>query len=94
MVLSPLLLQTVVNSPQYPTFLADAMKVFLKILEDGEPQFIAEQNMQVSLCVCVCVCVCVKSEAPLNILVVTGEPSRIKFHLKSEPTEHLIYSFS
>ncbi|KAK7109588.1 transformation/transcription domain-associated protein-like isoform X2 [Littorina saxatilis] len=38
--------ETVVNSPQYPTFLADAMKVFLKILEEGEPQFIAEQNMQ------------------------------------------------
>ena len=49
MVHSPHLLQTVVNSPQYPTFLADAMKVFLKILEDGEPQFIAEQNMQVSV---------------------------------------------
>ncbi|XP_076437943.1 transcription-associated protein 1-like [Babylonia areolata] len=38
--------ETVVNSPQYSTFLADAMKVFLKILEEGEPQFIAEQNMQ------------------------------------------------
>ena len=62
-VLSPLLLQTVVNSPQYPTFLADAMKVFLKILEDGEPQFIAEQNMQVRECVCVNI----KSEAPENI---------------------------
>ena len=85
-VLSLLLLQTVVNSPQYPTFLADAMKVFLKILEDGEPQFIAEQNMQVSLCmslcVCVILCVCVKSEAPLNILMVPGEPSsKISFEI-------------
>lgn len=40
-------LQTVVNSPQYPQFLAEAMRVFLKILEEGEPQFIAEQPYQV-----------------------------------------------
>ena len=33
------------------------MKVFLKILDDGEPQFIAEQNMQVS-CSGVCLCLC------------------------------------
>nr|KAG5693698.1 hypothetical protein BaRGS_008340 [Batillaria attramentaria] len=38
--------ETVVNSPQYPQFLQEAMRVFLKILEEGEPQFIAEQNMQ------------------------------------------------
>ncbi|XP_060086157.1 transformation/transcription domain-associated protein-like [Ylistrum balloti] len=38
--------ESVVLSPQYPQFLADALRVFLKILEEGEPQFIAEQNMQ------------------------------------------------
>ncbi|XP_076072619.1 transformation/transcription domain-associated protein-like isoform X5 [Mytilus galloprovincialis] len=38
--------ESVVQSPQYPQFLCDALKVFLKILDDGEPQFIAEQNMQ------------------------------------------------
>lgn len=39
--------QNVVISPQYSQFLGEALKVFLKILDDGEPQFIAEQNMQV-----------------------------------------------
>ncbi|KAK6165821.1 hypothetical protein SNE40_022660 [Patella caerulea] len=38
--------ETVVTSPQYPQFLAEAMQVFLKILKDGEPLFIAEQPMQ------------------------------------------------
>ncbi|XP_053373271.1 transformation/transcription domain-associated protein-like isoform X1 [Mercenaria mercenaria] len=38
--------ETVVSSPQYPQFLADAVRVFMKILEDGEPQFIADQNLQ------------------------------------------------
>ncbi|WAQ94362.1 TRRAP-like protein [Mya arenaria] len=37
---------TVVSSPQYPQFLADAVRVFMKLLEEGEPQFIADQNMQ------------------------------------------------
>ncbi|XP_041366452.1 transformation/transcription domain-associated protein-like [Gigantopelta aegis] len=38
--------ETVVSSTQYPQFLAESMRVFLKILDEGEPQFIAEQNMQ------------------------------------------------
>ncbi|XP_052799623.1 transformation/transcription domain-associated protein-like isoform X2 [Mya arenaria] len=38
--------ETVVSSPQYPQFLADAVRVFMKLLEEGEPQFIADQNMQ------------------------------------------------
>lgn len=38
--------ENVVISPQYSQFLGEALKVFLKILDDGEPQFIAEQNMQ------------------------------------------------
>lgn len=41
--------QNVVISPQYSQFLGEALKVFLKILDDGEPQFIAEQNMQVGI---------------------------------------------
>ena len=39
-------LQTIVGSAQYPSFLDHAMTVFIKILLDGEPQFIAEQNGQ------------------------------------------------
>lgn len=39
--------QSVVALPQYPQFLAELMRVFLKILDEGEPQFIAEQNIQV-----------------------------------------------
>ncbi|CAH1788418.1 unnamed protein product [Owenia fusiformis] len=38
--------ETVTSSPQYQQFLQDAMRVFLKILQDGEPQFVAEQNNQ------------------------------------------------
>ncbi|KAJ8314001.1 hypothetical protein KUTeg_008562 [Tegillarca granosa] len=38
--------ESVVLSPQYPQFLAEALKIFLKILDEGEPQFIAEQNLQ------------------------------------------------
>ncbi|KAH9524764.1 hypothetical protein Btru_027783 [Bulinus truncatus] len=37
---------SVVTLPQYPQFLAELMRVFLKILDEGEPQFIAEQNIQ------------------------------------------------
>ncbi|XP_035826346.1 transformation/transcription domain-associated protein isoform X2 [Aplysia californica] len=37
---------SVVALQQYPQFLAELMKVFLKILDEGEPQFIAEQNIQ------------------------------------------------
>lgn len=36
--------ENVVISPQYSQFLGEALKVFLKILDDGEPQFIAEQK--------------------------------------------------
>ena len=50
--------QSVVLSPQYSQFLGEALKVFLKILDDGEPQFIAEQNMQVSGILSVCLSVC------------------------------------
>ncbi|KAL5007444.1 hypothetical protein ScPMuIL_016250 [Solemya velum] len=38
--------ESVVASPQYPQFLAEAIRVFCKILEEGDAQFIAEQNMQ------------------------------------------------
>ncbi|KAL3832377.1 hypothetical protein ACJMK2_024027 [Sinanodonta woodiana] len=38
--------ETVVSSPQYPQFLAEAMKVFMKILEEGEPHFLQDQNLQ------------------------------------------------
>ena len=36
------------SSSQYSQFLQEAMKTFLKILQEGEPQFIAEHNSQVS----------------------------------------------
>lgn len=39
-------LEVIVSSPQYPTFLDHAMKNFLKILQDSEPLFIAEYNIQ------------------------------------------------
>lgn len=39
-------LEIIVSSPQYPSFLDHAMKSFLKILQDGEPLFIAEYNIQ------------------------------------------------
>ncbi|XP_052826902.1 transformation/transcription domain-associated protein [Octopus bimaculoides] len=38
--------ESIVISPQYPQFLQDALRVFLKILDEGEPHFVAEQNMQ------------------------------------------------
>ncbi|GFN80649.1 transformation/transcription domain-associated protein [Plakobranchus ocellatus] len=38
--------ESIVTLPQYPQFLAELMRVFLKILDEGEPQFIAEQNIQ------------------------------------------------
>ena len=40
--------QAVVGTPQYPQFLQDSMRVFVKLLLEGEPQFIAEQNSQVN----------------------------------------------
>ncbi|RWS26862.1 Transformation/transcription domain-associated protein-like protein, partial [Leptotrombidium deliense] len=39
-------LETIVASPQYPAFLEHAVKVFLKILNETEPQFVAEHNGQ------------------------------------------------
>lgn len=33
-------------SSQYPAFLDHMMKIFLKILQDGEPHFISEYNIQ------------------------------------------------
>lgn len=34
------------SSPQYPQFLEHLLKNFLKILQDGEPHFISEYNIQ------------------------------------------------
>lgn len=39
-------LEVIVSSPQYPAFLDHAIKNFLKILQDSEPLFIAEYNIQ------------------------------------------------
>ncbi|CAL4066669.1 unnamed protein product, partial [Meganyctiphanes norvegica] len=39
-------LEAIVSSPQYPSFLEHAMKIFLKILSEGDPLFIAEYNIQ------------------------------------------------
>ncbi|KAL3212169.1 hypothetical protein MRX96_000807 [Rhipicephalus microplus] len=39
-------LESIVTSVHYPTFLDHAMRVFLRILQEGKPQFIAEHNMQ------------------------------------------------
>jgi len=39
-------LEVIVSSPQYPAFLDHAMKNFLKILQEGDPLFIAEYNIQ------------------------------------------------
>jgi len=33
--------------PQYPQFLGDCLRVFIKILQDGEPTFITEYHNQV-----------------------------------------------
>lgn len=38
--------QVILSSPQYPQFLDHSLKIFLKILQDGEPHFIAEYNIQ------------------------------------------------
>lgn len=39
-------LQVIMCSSQYPAFLDHMMKIFLKILQDGEPHFISEYNIQ------------------------------------------------
>ncbi|XP_071454988.1 transformation/transcription domain-associated protein [Hetaerina americana] len=38
--------EIIMGSSQYPAFLDHSMKIFLKILQDGEPHFIAEYNIQ------------------------------------------------
>lgn len=40
--------QAIVASPQYPAFLEHAMKIFIKILSEGDPLFISEYNIQVN----------------------------------------------
>lgn len=45
--LFPTCLQGIALSPQYPSFLEHAINTFLKILSDGEPQFISEHAQQV-----------------------------------------------
>ncbi|XP_027217728.2 transformation/transcription domain-associated protein isoform X2 [Penaeus vannamei] len=39
-------LEAIVASPQYPSFLEHAMKIFIKILSEGDPLFISEYNIQ------------------------------------------------
>lgn len=39
--------QSVVGLSQYPQFLGDAMRIFLKILQESDPSFIGENNTQV-----------------------------------------------
>ncbi|XP_077285479.1 transcription-associated protein 1-like [Arctopsyche grandis] len=38
--------EVIINSAQYPQFLDHSIKIFLKILQDGEPHFISEYNIQ------------------------------------------------
>ncbi|GFR25610.1 hypothetical protein TNCT_594364 [Trichonephila clavata] len=38
-------LETISTNPQYPQFLDHALRVFIKILQDGEPHFIAEHTV-------------------------------------------------
>ncbi|XP_028179424.1 transcription-associated protein 1 isoform X3 [Ostrinia furnacalis] len=38
--------EVILSSPQYPQFLDHSLKIFLKILQEGEPHFIAEYNIQ------------------------------------------------
>ncbi|XP_042912591.1 transcription-associated protein 1 isoform X2 [Parasteatoda tepidariorum] len=37
-------LETIISDPQYPSFLDQAIKIFIRILGDEEPQFIAEKT--------------------------------------------------
>ncbi|XP_068243023.1 transformation/transcription domain-associated protein isoform X3 [Palaemon carinicauda] len=39
-------LEAIVASPQYPSFLEHAMKIFIKILSEGDTLFISEYNIQ------------------------------------------------
>lgn len=38
--------EVIIQSSAYPSFLEHSMKIFLKILQDGEPQFISENTTQ------------------------------------------------
>lgn len=38
--------EVIVQSSAYPSFLEHSMKIFLKILQDGEPQFISDNTSQ------------------------------------------------
>ncbi|VEN46895.1 unnamed protein product, partial [Callosobruchus maculatus] len=38
--------EMILNSPMYPSFLDHSLKIFLKILDEGDPLFIAEYNLQ------------------------------------------------
>ncbi|XP_043662818.1 transcription-associated protein 1 isoform X5 [Drosophila teissieri] len=38
--------EMIMQSPAYPSFLENSLKIFLRILQDGEPQFIQENTMQ------------------------------------------------
>lgn len=38
--------ETILNSDLYKSFLDHSIKIFLKILDEGEPHFIAEYNIQ------------------------------------------------
>lgn len=38
--------EVILSSPQYPQFLDHSLKIFIKILQEGEPQFIIENSVQ------------------------------------------------
>ncbi|EDW01948.1 GH20167 [Drosophila grimshawi] len=38
--------EMILNSPSYPSFLENALKIFTRILQDGEPQFVQENTIQ------------------------------------------------
>lgn len=38
--------ETITQCPGYPTFLEQSMKIFLKVLQEGDPQFISDYNIQ------------------------------------------------
>ncbi|GFX64446.1 transcription-associated protein 1 [Trichonephila clavipes] len=40
-------LETISTNPQYPQFLDHTLRVFIKILQDGEPHFISEHTVQI-----------------------------------------------
>ena len=42
--------ETITQCPGYPTFLEQSMKIFLKVLQEGDPQFISDYNIQQVRC--------------------------------------------